>query len=403
MDWDGLLHQGRRVLRCGRAGAIALAAGIAGCTGAFDAGSLAPAPAPSAATAPTANPVGTKVGLILPLSGAGNANTVGLAMRNAAEMAVAEMARPNIQLIVKDDSGTGQGAQLATQQALNEGAEVILGPLFATSVTTARPIAAPRGVPIIAFSTDATAAAPGAYLLSFLPEADVDRVVAYAISQGKRSFLALVPSNPYGTVVEGAFKQAVARGGARVLAVERYKEDRNNAADLAKPVAEAATLIAGAAAGADALFMPGGGDAVADAAATLVNAGVDTRRLAVLGSQLWDDPKIAANPLLAGAWYPGPDPAGFRGFSSRYRARYGQDAPRPAALAYDAVAMLGALTRTPGLQRITNEVLTDPAGFNGIEGVFRFRGDGTNQRGLAVLRVTPSGGQVISPAPRTFN
>ena len=34
--------------------------------------------------------------------------------------------------------------------------------------------------------------------------------------------------------------------------------------------------------------------------------------------------------------------------------------------------------------------------------VFRFRPDGTNQRGLAVMRVGPQGGQVIAPAPRAF-
>ena len=43
-------------------------------------------------------------------------------------------------------------------------------------------------------------------------------------------------------------------------------------------------------------------------------------------------------------------------------------------------------------------MLTNASGFAGIDGVFRFRPDGTNERGLAVLRVSPHGGQVISPA-----
>jgi branched-chain amino acid transport system substrate-binding protein len=94
---------------------------------------------------------------------------------------------------------------------------------------------------------------------------------------------------------------------------------------------------------------------------------------------------------------------GFRAFAGRYRSRYGQEPPRPAALAYDAVALVAALVKTQGAQRITNEILANPSGFAGIDGVFRFRNDGTNQRGLAVLRVTPSGGQVISPASRNFS
>ena len=132
-------------------------------------------------------------------------------MRNAAEMALAEFNSPDIQLLVKDDGGSAPGAQQAAQQALDEGAEIILGPLFALTVGPVGQLARARKVPVIAFSTDANVASRGVYLLSFLPESDVDRIIGYAAGQGKRSFAALVPDNAYGTVVEAAFKQAVAR------------------------------------------------------------------------------------------------------------------------------------------------------------------------------------------------
>jgi outer membrane PBP1 activator LpoA protein len=143
-------------------------------------------------------------------------------MKNAAEMASAEFKNPDIQLLVKDTGGTPQGTQAVTQQALNEGAQIIIGPLFAQSVSAAGQLARPRGVPVIAFSTDANVAARGVYLLSFLPESDVHRIVDYAVSHGKRSFAALVPENAYGAVIEAAFQQAVARRGGRVVALERY-------------------------------------------------------------------------------------------------------------------------------------------------------------------------------------
>ena len=38
-------------------------------------------------------------------------------------------------------------------------------------------------------------------------------------------------------------------------------------------------------------------------------------------------------------------------------------------------------------QRFSPEVLTNPSGFAGIDGLFRFRADGTNERGLAVMKV----------------
>ena len=183
---------------------------------------------------------GVRVGLILPLSAGGNAGAVAQSMKNAAEMALAEFNSPNIQLLVKDDGGNAGGAQQAAQQALGEGAEIILGPLFAHSVGVVGAAARQRGVPVIAFSTDASVAARGVYLLSFLPESDVDRIVEYAIANGKRSFAAMLPEGAYGNVVEAEFKQIVARKGGRIVALERYPLDSTRMQGPAQLVAQAA-------------------------------------------------------------------------------------------------------------------------------------------------------------------
>src|ERR1044072_7726682 len=163
-----------------------------------------------------------KVGLILPLSAAGNAGVAAQSMKNAAEMALAEFQNPNIQLLIKDDAGSPQGAQQGTQQALDEGAEIILGPLFAVSVPAAAQLPRARGGLMIACSTDSSVGGRGFYLLSFLPEADINRIVEYTTSIGKRSWAALLPENAYGNVVEGAFKQAVGRRGGRIVTFEKY-------------------------------------------------------------------------------------------------------------------------------------------------------------------------------------
>ena len=170
-----------------------------------------------------------KVGLILPLSASGNAGVAAQSMRNAAEMALAEFQNPNIQLLIKDDGGNAQGAQQGTQQALDEGAEMILGPLFASSVPATAQLTRAKGVSVIAFSTDSSVAGRGVYLLSFLPESDVNRIVDYAAGTGKRSFAACLPDNAYGNVVEATFKQAVGRKGGRIVAFEKYGADRATA------------------------------------------------------------------------------------------------------------------------------------------------------------------------------
>ena len=360
-------------------------------------GGSAPTPQPGEPTSANAS-VGegqVRVAMILPLSAQGNAGLAAQSMKNAAEMALAEFKGPNIQLLVKDDGGTPQGAQAGAQQAISEGAEIIIGPLFAQSVSAVGQVARASNIPVIAFSTDASVAARGVYLLSFLPETDVRRIVEFAVSRGKRSFAALLPDNAYGTVVEAAFQQEVSRRGARVLALEKYPPDANRMSEVARRVAQAANQV-------DSIFIPDGADAVPQVVQALAADGVNLKRVQLLGTGLWDDPRIFSTAALEGGWYAAPESTGFRSFSGRYRARYGQDPVRTATLAYDAVALVAALVKTQGPQRFSEQVLTNPSGFAGIDGVFRFRPEGPNERGLAVLRVTPSGGQVISPAPRSF-
>jgi ABC-type branched-subunit amino acid transport system substrate-binding protein len=332
-----------------------------------------------------------KVGLILPLSASGNAGVAAQSMKNAAEMALAEFQNPNIQLLIKDDAGSPQGASAVAQQTVSEGAEVILGPLFAASVPAVAQVARTRGISVIAFSTDSSVAGRGVYLLSFLPESDVNRIVDYAAGTGKRSFAALVPDNAYGNVVEGAFKQAVGRKG-RVVAFEKYSGDR------ATPARTVAQMLGSA----DALMIADDGDSVVATADALTAAGSNLRNIQMLGTGLWDNPRVFASQVLQGGLYAAPDPSGFRAFSGRYRQRFGADPVRTATLAYDAVALMAALARTQGAQRFAPETLTNPSGFAGIDGLFRFRSDGTNERGLAVMKVTTGGGVPVAGSPKSF-
>jgi ABC-type branched-subunit amino acid transport system substrate-binding protein len=332
-----------------------------------------------------------KVGLILPLSAAGNAGIAAQSMKNAAEMAFAEFQNPNIQLLIKDDAGSPQGAQQGAQQAVDEGAEIILGPLFAVSVPPAAQVARARNIPMIAFSTDSSVAGRGVYLLSFLPESDVNRIIEYSASIGKRSFAALLPSNAYGNVVEGAFQQAVPRRGGRVVAFEKYGTDRSTAV---RNVAQTLNT-------ADALFIADDGDAVVAIADALAAAGANLRNVQLLGTGLWDNPRVFASANLQGGLYAAPDPSGFRSFSARYRSKYGSDPVRTATLAYDSVALVAALARNQGT-RFSADVLTNTSGFSGIDGLFRFRPDGTNERGLAVMRVASGGGVAVAGSPKSF-
>ena len=361
----------------------------------------APPPAPAAPPMPAAGGTGrigsgaVKVALVLPLTGQGA--TVGAAMRNAAQLAYDEAEQPDLTLLVEDDRGSPDGARDATQEALRQGAEIVLGPLFAGNVQTAAAAARAAGKPVVGFSTDVTVASRGVYLLSFLPQPEVDRVVEDSVAGGKRSFAALIPETAYGNAVEAEFREAVARKGARVAAVERYP------AGAPGPAVERLTrVIAGPGATADALFIPETADALPGVAAALTKAGFSPARIRPIGTALWNEPSLFALPALQGGRFASPDRTGFSNFSGRYQARFGAVPPRVASLAYDAVMLAAALSRRYGSQRFAETTLTNGSGFAGIDGTFRFRPDGQSERSLAVYEIRNNAAIPVSPAPRVL-
>ncbi len=363
--------------------------------------SAAPAPGapepvtPMASSGPRIGGGSVKVALILPLTGQGS--TVGTAMRNAAQLAFEEAQQPDLTILVEDDRGTPEGAREATQEALRQGAEIVLGPLFAGSVQSAAAVAKAAGKPVIGFSTDVTVAAPNVYLLSFLPQPEVDRVVEESVVSGKRSFAALIPETAYGNAVEAAFRESVARRGARVAAVERYP-----AGNPGPAVERLARVITGPGATADALFIPETAEALPTVAAALTKAGFSPARVRPVGTALWNEPALFALPALQGGHFAAPDRTGFSAFSGRYQARFGAAPPRVTSLAYDAVTLAAALARQYGSQRFTEPTLVNAAGFAGVDGTFRFRPDGQSERALAVYEIRNNAATPVSPAPRVL-
>jgi hypothetical protein len=338
-----------------------------------------------------------RVALLVPLSANGNAAQIALNIRNAAEMALRDYPNPDILVMVKDTGGTPEGAQAAAVEAVSQGAEVILGPLFAQSVPAVASVARPSGVPVIAFSTDASVASQGVYLLSFLPRSDVQRIIPFAAGAGYTAIAALLPDNAYGTVVEAALRETIGGSGARLVAVERYALDRAAMQVSAEAVAD--IVLAGQA---DAIFIPDGGDATPFLAQIIAAKGVDLDVIKLLGSGQWNDDRIKGESTLAGGWYPGPETSGFADFSARYASTYGTQPFPTASLGYDATILAAGLAANFGANAYSAAVITDPNGFRGIDGAFRFFANGTNQRTLAIYEITRSGVQVLDPAASGF-
>lgn len=352
------------------------------------------APAPEIAGALAGATLGsgpTRIALIVPLSQSDGSSLVGQSLRNAAELAISEAGESAVTVLIKDDQSTPDGARLAAQAAIDEGAQLIIGPLYANNVREVGRLARAAQKPVIAFSTDTTSSTRGVYLLSFLVEGYVDRIVDFAASRGKKSFAAMIPESDYGSVAAAQFQQTAASRGVRVMSIERYAP--GGALAAAQRIAALGSQI-------DALFIPEQADQMASVGQALTSAGIDVKRVQILGTGLWNDARVLRLPQLQGAWFPAPDSSGFNAFAAKYRAKFNSDPTRIATLAYDAISLAAALGGQ-GLGFGEN-VLTNSSGFNGADGLFRFRADGQNERGLSVLQVREGGTTAVSPAPRSF-
>ena len=335
-----------------------------------------------------------RVGVILPTGNSTPATkALAAAMMKAAQLALYDAKNPNILLMTADEGNRPEDAAAAAKKLLAQGAEIIVGPLFGANVGAVAPIARDRGVPVLAFSTEKSVAGKGVYLLSFMPQSEVKRVVAYAASQGHRDFAALVPQNPYGDVIAESFSQSVKAAGGNTLDVERFTP---NSSAVIPPAEKMATTPA------DALMIASAGALLRAIAPSLGFSGLDKEKVKLLGAGQWNDSTLAREDMLLGSWFAAPSPEADAAFTARYHETFGTNPPQLASLAYDAVALVALLSGGTPYHRFTQEALMDPNGFAGVDGIFRFNADGTSERGLAVLEIQNDGFHVVSPAPASF-
>jgi hypothetical protein len=333
------------------------------------------------------------VGIILPFSSSTPATrNLAAAMLKAAELALFDTGNRSL-LLMTADEGSPDRAGAAAGKLIDQGAEIIMGPLFGPSVAKVAPVARDHGVPVLAFSTERSVAGNGVYLLSFLPQNEIRRVVSYAASQGRRSFAAMVPQTPYGDVAASAFDEAVKRVGAANAGIQHF------APDTAAVMAPSASI---AKSNADAVLIAQGGGVLRAIAPSLAFNGLNPTKVKLLGTGLWDDPATVKEQVLSGGWFAAPEPDATGAFIGKYRNVYGAAPPPLASLAYDAVSLVALLSPGQPYRRFTPAALMDPNGFAGISGIFRFNTDGTSERGLAILEVQPDGFHIMSPAPKTF-
>jgi ABC-type branched-subunit amino acid transport system substrate-binding protein len=341
-----------------------------------------------------------QVALLIP-SGSGQTQDelFGANLENAARLAMADLSGVAIDLrVYKTGANPAQAATLA-RQAVDEGAQVILGPFYSEEANSAGVAVANSGVSVLAFSNNAAIAGGNVFVLGQTFDNTARRLASYAVRAGKSNVLIVHDRNVAGDIGRAAIERGVSAAGGRVAGVTSYEFSQNGIVLAAGGIVSTARTS-----GANAVFM------TADTAGALplltqllVDNGIDRSSTQFIGLTRWDIPSATlALPGVQGGWFAVPDPGLQAQFQSRYQAAYGSSPAPVASLAYDGIAAIGALARGAGGAPISREALTQPAGFAGVSGIFRLLSNGTNERGLAVAQIRDSQVVVIEPAPRSF-
>jgi ABC-type branched-subunit amino acid transport system substrate-binding protein len=357
--------------------------------------------APAATPTPEAVAPSKKVSvsLLLPLSG--KKSDLGQSMLKAAQMALFDIGSVNFELVPRDTKSTQEGAAAAAAEAVREHADLILGPIFADDLKAVKPAVSGSGTPVISFTTDWAQADDNTYIMGFLPFPQVARVAKYAAARGYSKFAVYAPQTEYCDIVIDTLKNS----GVSVVHVNRYAPQQPDISMLVEDfVATSKSDSAPNHLDFDALVLPLGGEGLKSLISLLEKNDIHQPDVRFIGTGLWDDAALTGYPSLFGGWFAAPDPALRRDFESRFQENFGVMPARLSSLAYDATALAAVLARsvTGDEQPYTRSTLTNPRGFAGIDGIFRFRSDGLTERGLAVLEMQSGKARVVDPAPTAF-
>lgn len=341
------------------------------------------------------------VGLMVP-SGSGNEQTELLAnsLINAAKLAMSEMGDVKIDMRIYPTGGNANQAAAAAQRAANEGAKILVGPLFAQAANAAGTAVVGNSINVLSFSNNPDIAGGNVFILGDTFANTANRVVGYAAAQGKKSVAALVRADAAGTVAANAVEAAAKNNGAAFVGVAKY--ELTNESTVA---AISATKGLIQQTGATALAMDAdAAGALPVFAQLLPEAGISSATTQFIGLTRWDKTSkhVRASAGVQGALFAMNDTSATASFQQRYSTAYG-NSPHPlAGKAYDGMRAVGTLLQTGSRDALTRKALTRSAGFSGANGIFRFQADGTNQRALTVATFREGQVVVVDPAPRSF-
>ncbi|TMV10175.1 penicillin-binding protein activator [Ruegeria sediminis] len=340
------------------------------------------------------------VALLVPRGSAQSGDAVlAQSLENSARLAIADLQNVQIDLRVYDTAGDANTAAAVAQQAVADGAKIILGPVYAQAANAAGLAVLNQNINVLSFSNNTNIAGGNVFVLGPTFDNTANRLVSYAARQGKRNMVVVHSNDDAGMLGRAAIEQAIGSTSVRNAGSVAY--ERSQQGVIASVPTIKATVDAS---GADSIFLTATtAGALPLYSQLLPEAGVSSATTQFIGLTRWDiPPQTLELPGVQGGWFALPDPVKAQTFRSRYQATYG-GSPHPiGGLAYDGIAAIGALVGAGKSDALTGAALTQRAGFQGVGGIFRLLPNGTNERGLAVATIQNKQVVVIDPAPQSF-
>ena len=174
-----------------------------------------------------------KVAVLLPLSGP--YADIGQQLMDASLLAMFDKADDTVELLPRDTKGTPEGAAIAVQEAISEGADVVVGPLFSHSVTAVKPFLRDANIRAIAISNNRAVAGSPVYLIGNQPEPQVDALTTYLRESGKRRIALLGPDTSYLRLLQSRLIQADKVGNIKLVDSRLYPTNASYT-DISKQV-----------------------------------------------------------------------------------------------------------------------------------------------------------------------
>ncbi|MBQ58872.1 penicillin-binding protein activator [bacterium] len=343
-----------------------------------------------------------KVAVLLPLKSKDpGVRNLAKSAERAARMAMWDL-RANVAMTMRvyDTAGSEMQAAKVARLAGDEGAQIIVGPLFGGASNAVGLAVAKDSVNVLSLSNNADIAGGNVYVLGHTYQNSAERLVNYAFGKGKRRALIVHSNNLAGYAGANAVEKALVANGTASVGKENYNFTQQDVVDAMGRVAIRNELV-----GADIVFLTADYNGALPLIAQLLpEAGVNPATVQYAGVAQWNSlPSAFSLPGIQGGWFALPSPTRAKQFRERFESIY-QSVPHPiAAIAYDGVAAVGASIATGSRHALTARGLTLSSGFQGAAGIFRLREDGTIERGLAIATIEGNQVVVLEPAPRTFN